>query len=457
VFGAPIMIRGVWGVDVRSLDTGETIFDVNADKLMMPASNMKIVTLATAAECLGWDYRFSTTLETDAPIEGSVLKGDLSIRGGGDPTINTRDNRAAAVFDEWAAALRAAGIATIEGRILGDDQAFDEEGLGAGWAWDYLQFGYAAPVGALQYNENIAELTLAPGSVAGEPAVVRLAAGTGLTILNRMVTGAAGTAETVDFRRRLDGPVLEVIGSVPVGAAAVTRNVAVANPTIFFAQAVKDALVARGISVSGDAMDLDDVAPALATNSNGARRVLATSQSPPLRDVATVLMKVSQNLYAETLLKSLGSAGGALGTTSAGRAVVREVLGGWSVPDDAYVVYDGSGLSRYNYVTPRAVTTILERVFRDPRHKEAFYATLPIAGKDGTIASRMRRSRAEGNAVAKTGSIANVRSLSGYVRTRDGETLVFSIIANDFVIPAATVNWIADLAVEILSNFTRAR
>jgi D-alanyl-D-alanine carboxypeptidase/D-alanyl-D-alanine-endopeptidase (penicillin-binding protein 4) len=458
VFGAPIMIRGMWGVDVRSLETGEAMFGMNGDKLMMPASNMKIVTLAAAADRLGWDHRFPTTLETTAAVAAGVLQGDLIVRGGGDPTINRRDDRANAVFDEWAAALRSAGITAIEGRVIGDDQAFDEEGLGAGWAWDYLQFGYAAPVGALQYNENVADLTVAAGFAAGEPAVVRLPPGTGLTILNRAVTGAAGTEEHVGFRRRLDGPIIEVMGSVPAGGAPATRSVAVSNPTTFFVQAVKDALAARGIEVSGDAVDLDDVAPAHAGNSNGGeRRVLAVSQSPPLRDVATVLMKVSQNLYAETLLKALGAARGGLGTTAGGRAAVREILGGWGVPDDAYVVYDGSGLSRYNYVTPRAVTTILERVYREGRHKEAFFATLPIAGRDGTVASRMRRSRAEGNAVAKTGSIANVRSLSGYVRTRDRETLVFSIIANDFVIPAATVNWIADLAVEILSNFTRRR
>jgi serine-type D-Ala-D-Ala carboxypeptidase/endopeptidase (penicillin-binding protein 4) len=135
--------------------------------------------------------------------------------------------------------------------------------------------------------------------------------------------------------------------------------------------------------------------------------------------------------------------------------VVRATLESWGIPPDGYVIADGSGLSRYNYVTAGTVTAILEHLYREPRHREPFTATLPIAGKDGTIASRMKRTRAEGNAVAKTGSIANVRTLSGFVRTRDGETLVFSILANDFVIPAATVNWIADLAVEILSNFKR--
>jgi D-alanyl-D-alanine carboxypeptidase/D-alanyl-D-alanine-endopeptidase (penicillin-binding protein 4) len=166
-------------------------------------------------------------------------------------------------------------------------------------------------------------------------------------------------------------------------------------------------------------------------------------------------MKVSQNLYAESLLKAAGRLVGGLGTTVAGRNAARTTLSSWGVPEHAYVMVDGSGLSRYNYVSASALTAILERMHSDSRHREALLATLPVAGKDGTLSTRMRGTRAEGNATAKTGSISNVRSLSGFVTTRDGETLVFSILANDFVVPPATVNWIADLAVEVLANFTR--
>ena len=168
-------------------------------------------------------------------------------------------------------------------------------------------------------------------------------------------------------------------------------------------------------------------------------------------------MKVSQNLYAETLIKAIGGARDGLGTFDGGLNAVRATLTSWGVPADSYVNADGSGLSRYNYLAASTVTAILERIYKDDRHRAPFIATLPIAGKEGegTMATRMRRTRAAGNAAAKTGSISNVRALSGYVRTRDGEMLVFSILANDFVIPAATVNWIADLAVEHLANFTR--
>jgi D-alanyl-D-alanine carboxypeptidase/D-alanyl-D-alanine-endopeptidase (penicillin-binding protein 4) len=151
----------------------------------------------------------------------------------------------------------------------------------------------------------------------------------------------------------------------------------------------------------------------------------------------------------------MGAVRGGLGTAEGGRVAVHAVLDAWGVPRDAYTMYDGSGLSRYDYVTARALTTILEHLYRDPRHRDAFLATLPIAGRDGTLASRLGRSRAAGNALAKTGSISNVRALSGFVRTRDDEALAFSILANDFTVDSATVNYIADIAVEILSNFTR--
>jgi serine-type D-Ala-D-Ala carboxypeptidase/endopeptidase (penicillin-binding protein 4) len=452
IFGAPVMAQGLWGVEVKSLDTGKVLYALNARKLMMPASNMKIVTLAAAAETLGWDYRFRTSLETRAPVEDGILKGDLIVRGSGDPTVNTRGNRATAVFDEWAAVLKAAGITRIDGAIVGDDDAFDDAWLGQGWSWDYLQYGYAAPVGALEFNEDIATLSIRPGANPGEPVALELTPGSGLTLVNHAVTGEPTSQTTIEFDRRPNEAVLEVTGSIASAAPPASRDVAVVNPTVYFAQALRNALVARGINVVGGGVDVDDVR---AWVPDPPRRVLAESLSPPLRDIAIVMMKVSQNLYAETLLKAVGAAKGAAGTTAAGRDVARGVFGAWNIAPDTYVQADGSGLSRYDFVTADMIVTLLDHMYRDPRHHDAFVATLPIAGKDGTISSRMKNTRAEANALAKTGSIANVRALSGYVKTRDSETLVFSILANSFTIPAATVNWIADLAVETLSNYTR--
>ena len=451
MFGADVMSQGEWGVEIKSLDTGRVLYTRNPRTLMMPASNMKIVTLATAAQTLGWDYRFTTTLETAAPIENGTLAGDLIVGGTGDPTINTRDQRATQVFDDWALALRGLGITRIDGDIVGDDNAFEDQGLGAGWAWDYLQYGYAAPVGALQYNEDVAALTIAAAPMEGMPANVMLTAGSGLRVINRAYTGAPQSAVTIDYTRHLDAPVLEITGSIPLDSVPLTRAVAVVNPTVFFAQGLKDGLEARGIEVTGDAADADERVTVAPPNT---RRQLLQTQSPPLREIATTMMKVSENLYAETLLKASGAAAGGLGTAAGGVLATRTVLDGMKIPPSTYIQVDGSGLSRYDYVTADMLVTILEHEYRDPASHDAFIATLPIAGKDGTLRNRLKQTRAEANATAKTGSIANTRTLSGFVRTRDGDTLVFSILANSFAIPASTVTWIADLAVETLANYT---
>jgi D-alanyl-D-alanine carboxypeptidase/D-alanyl-D-alanine-endopeptidase (penicillin-binding protein 4) len=165
-------------------------------------------------------------------------------------------------------------------------------------------------------------------------------------------------------------------------------------------------------------------------------------------------MKVSQNLYAEALLKTLGREHG-VGTAENGRRVVRDVLEGWGVTPDQHRQYDGSGLSRYNYVTPGGIVAILRHMALDERLRDGWMAALPVAGGDGTLANRMRRPRVAGNVRAKTGSIANVRSLSGYVTTRDGELIAFSIIGNHFLVPSATIDYATEIAVEYLANFTR--
>jgi D-alanyl-D-alanine carboxypeptidase/D-alanyl-D-alanine-endopeptidase (penicillin-binding protein 4) len=454
IFGAPVMENGLWGVEVKSLDTGRVLYARNPRTLMMPASNMKILTLAAAAETLGWDYRFKTRLETLAAIEDGALKGDLFVVGGGDPTINSRNGRAAAVFDEWASALKAAGITRIDGGVVGDATAFEAPALGQGWSWDYLQDGYAAPVAALELNENTAPLSVRPGAKPGDDAALALPPGTGLGLVHRVVTGEPGSPTNLDIVRLPTGGWIEVRGSIAADAQAVTRTVAVANPALFFAHSLVNELTARGIAVRGLPKELPETRNQLPPL---ARTVIHESASPPLGEIATTMMKVSQNLYAETLLKAVGAAATGTASADAGRRAARAVFDGWQIPGGTYVQADGSGLSRYDYVTASMIVTILERLHRDPRHRDAFVATLPIAGKDGTISTRMRNTRAEANAVAKTGSIANVRALSGYVRTRDGETLAFSILANSFTIPSATVNWIADLAVERLANYTVTR
>ncbi|HEY3384794.1 MAG TPA: D-alanyl-D-alanine carboxypeptidase/D-alanyl-D-alanine-endopeptidase, partial [Vicinamibacterales bacterium] len=448
IFQAAQFDRSLWGIKVQSLDSDEVLYARDAAKLMMPASNMKIVTLATTVERLGWDFTFETKLVASGPIEDGVLHGDLIVVGSGDPTFNGRGGPATRVFDGWADQLKAAGVTRIAGRIVADGRAFDPEGLGAGWAWDDLGSGYAAPVGALQFNEDVAEVAIRPGGSVGAPAIVEIEPPeSGLVIENHVRTTDSGDT-TLDIRRLPGSDRIVVTGDLPLSAKETKRAASVDRPALYFARTLRSTLIAREILVEGDAVEVSPAAPP----SEG--RVLVAHRSPPLSEIARVLMKVSQNLYAETLVKTLGAQSG-VGSTEAGQKVEREVLQSWGVPPEAYVLADGSGLSRYNYVCAETIVRILRQLYRDPRHRQSFMETLPIGGTDGTIARRFIASRATGNVKAKTGSIANVRALSGYVTTADGEALAFSIIANNFAVPAETIYAATDLAVERLAVFTR--
>jgi D-alanyl-D-alanine carboxypeptidase/D-alanyl-D-alanine-endopeptidase (penicillin-binding protein 4) len=256
---------------------------------------------------------------------------------------------------------------------------------------------------------------------------------------------------TLDLQRLPGSTVVQVSGSVPLGGAEVTRSVAVDNPTEYFARVLRAGLVAAGITVHGEAADVRALPgpPDLA-----AARLLVSHRSAPLSEIARVLMKVSQNLYAETLLRAMGAADG-IGSVEAGRQVEKGILEGWGIAPDSFVVVDGSGLSRYNYLTAELLVSVLRRVYGDPRHRAPFMDALPVAGVDGTIAGRFKGTRVAGNARAKTGSIANARALSGYVQTLDGEMLAFSVIANNFNLPQSTIDATSDLLVERLANFTR--
>jgi len=460
ILAAPALERGYWGVLVKSLKTGETLYARNAQKLMMPASNMKIVTLAAAAERLGWDYTYETQLFGAGPIDDGVLDGDLLVVGSGDPSLGVADGVSARVFDDWAERLETLGVRAIRGRVIGDDNTFDDEELGFGWSWDDLPDDYAAGVSALQFNENAARITVKPGAHEGDAAWVDLApAGTGLAIDNRLRTGAADAPTSIAARRLPGSSRLELRGSIPVNVAPATRVVSVDNPTLFAVSALRDALIARGIDIRGPAVDVDDIANP-PKRSDGV--LLVSYRSPPLSILAVRLMKMSQNLYAETLLKTLGvrpvadtcpTPCGA--STADGRANVQATLQTWGVPNESMIQRDGSGLSRYDYVTPDALVTILAHVDRDDRLRQPFEASLPIAGRDGTLANRMKGTTAEGNARAKTGSMSNVRALSGYVTSADGDPLVFSIIANNFETTADVVNRATDAIVVRLAQFTR--
>jgi serine-type D-Ala-D-Ala carboxypeptidase/endopeptidase (penicillin-binding protein 4) len=238
---------------------------------------------------------------------------------------------------------------------------------------------------------------------------------------------------------------------VPLRGVPATRVVSVDNPTIFFVNALRRALIARGFDVRGPAVDIDAIIDA--PPRSGATAI-ASHRSPPLSQLAVRLMKISQNLYAETLLKSIGAAAGTP-SFAGGRTQVERTLQAWGVPSSDLIDRDGSGLSRYDFVTPAALVTVLTHIYGDDRHRDLFTATLPIAGRDGSLSNRMKSTPAENNVRGKTGSMTGVRTLSGYVTDADGEPLVFAIMANNFETTPDVVNQATDAIVVKLAEYKR--
>ena len=449
----------VWGVDVRALERNERLYARAPDVLLTPASTMKLVTLAAAAERLGWEDRFETTLLSAAPIRDGTLPGDLVVRGTGDPTINARGARED--FTRWADELRALGVRRIAGRIIGDDDVLDDgavetPGLGNGWAWDDLLRGFAAPAGALQHRDNVVDVVVEPGPAAGRPARARFRhSGSGLDLRNDVTTARAGETARIRLLRHPGEPLLVVAGRIPEGASPIVRTVAVVNPTLFFAQTFRETLLQHGITVDGEAIDIDRLAARDKASVLLDLRPLVSHQSKPLAAIGVDMLKQSRNLYAESLVRHLGVAAGP--AAYAGRSVVGEVLADWGIDGRGAVVADGSGLSRYTYLTAGALVEVLARMYRDPDHRGRIMAALPVAGRDGTLRRRLVGTAAEGVVRAKTGSMSRVRALAGYVETAGGETLAFAILANNFSAPAAEVTRVIDEAVAMLASYAGRR
>ena len=446
ILGSPLLEHGFWGVVVKPVDRDETWYSVNANKLMTPASSLKVVTLAAAAEKLGWDYRYETKIFPAGTISGGVLHGDLIVVGSGDPGIDDWDGAATALFADWAVQLKAAGITAIDGRIVGDDSAFDNETMGLGWTMDDVAAGFAAGVSALQFNEGNIQLRLGPGDAVGDKAIVTMLPDTGgLTLSNLITTGPSGSSASIT-RRRLPGTSrLELRGTLPFRGRPFAQNVSVDNPTLYFVTALRAALIADGIPIRGAAVDIDDISP---TPSHSGIAPLATYQSPPLSVLATTMMKLSQNQYAEALLKTIGA-----GTAKGGSDVVRAALQNWDIDPAGIIQVDGSGLSRYDFITPATMVAVLTHVERSDRLRAVYESTLPIAGRDGTLEQRMKGTAADGKALVKSGSMTGVRTVAGYVRTADGQMLAFAIFANNFDNSAAVINAATDAVVVRLAGF----
>ncbi|MGE0145034.1 MAG: D-alanyl-D-alanine carboxypeptidase/D-alanyl-D-alanine-endopeptidase [Planctomycetota bacterium] len=442
------------GVIVRDLRDDRVVAEHDSNYGFMTASNMKLVSIAVALESLGADFRFATTLVTAAQIHDGVLDGDLVLVGSGDPTFGGRQEKGdgLAVFDRMIAELKSThGLRRINGHVVGDDDVQPDEVMGEGWAWNYQGDSYAAQVGGLCFAENCATLAIEPGEV-GSPASVRVLPTTSLlTLQGRVETAEREQQRTAWATRERGRNVVRLGGAIPAGARPFRTSVSVENPTLHAATALRDRLIASGIEVGGAAIDRDDL-PTI-TERYGDDRVLAVHESEPLDEILVTLGKVSQNLYAEQVLRA--AAGGNRGmTAAAGHA--KRVLEEFGVDTKGMRIADGSGLSRLDLVKPAQLEDLVRAMWRSPG-REDFLRTLPVGGVDGTLASRFRDPALRGRVVAKTGNISGVTALSGYILSANPEEppLTFSILINNFTCPTSAAKEAMDRFLAVMVGWRR--
>jgi D-alanyl-D-alanine carboxypeptidase/D-alanyl-D-alanine-endopeptidase (penicillin-binding protein 4) len=443
IFADTAFAHAEWGVMVRSLDSGATLYRRNAERAFVPASNMKIITGATALEVLGPEYRYRTELLAAGSVQGGVLRGTLVVRGSGDPSIAARfGGDARATFRAWADSLKAKGVRRIEGGIVGIDTVFTDPPLGRGWPWDDLDAYYSAEVSGLEYNDGSLDIRVFPGKTVGSPAIVVLDPPTSyVQLANRVTTAPAGRPARLNVTRDPVGTGVTIEGEVPVDATRVDESVAVRGVSAFFVTALRETLREAGIAVEGPAMTFEEwPQPVPLTR----MALLFTHRSPPLSEILPKFLKPSQNQTGEILLRTLGREMRGKGTAAAGAAVVDSLLRARGVQTAQQLqMADGSGLSRYDLVTPEVLIGVLTFMTRSPNWN-VWYPALPVAGEDGTLASRFRGTPAAGNVHAKTGTLNGVRSLSGYLTTAGGERLVFSTMVNNHMRSARDADRVID-------------
>jgi len=428
--------KGHWAVLVVDAATGETLLALNPQRYFMPASNTKLFTTALALALLGPDYRFRTSVETRGTLDRyGRLRGELVLVGRGDPNLSNRkfpyekkqerDGPPEKVLGELADAVVARGIQQIEGDVVADDSYLPYERYPLGWGIDDMTFGYGAPVSALAVNDNTLFIRFRPGERESDPAWFGVEPWAEFyQFQNEVKTGAAGVEPRVRAEREPGSRQVVLRGLIPLVSEPQTLTLAVEEPAEYAAHLLKRLLEARGVRIYGKARarHTPDFNP-------GEPLVLAEHASAPLVEAIRVVNKVSQNLHAELLLRSVAREKTGAGATDAGLKVAQEFFKSIGIEEGDVATYDGSGLSQYNLVTPRAVVKLLQYVTQQP-WGEAYGSTLPVAGEDGTLAERMKETPARGRVRAKTGTLNNVNALSGFATTIQGTPLIFSFFGN---------------------------
>lgn len=443
----PAFRNAFWGVEVRSLKSGRTLYARNEERHLKPASTLKLLTTAAALDRLGPEATVRTTLETSAHVDGGGrLLGDLLLVGRGDPNLSGRftEGRITAALEGMADQLAAAGVKRVEGRLVGHEGLFSGDRRGDDWTWGDLVWWYGAEVSALSFNDNCVDLKVGPGERVGDPIVVDLdPVSRYYTLTSSATTAAAGTKSTLTLTRD-PGNQIRITGTLAQDARPYDLYVAMEDPARYTATVFAELLAARGISVRGGvATSRDPLASDL--------RVLATHVGRPLSDVIQAVNKPSQNLHAEILLRLLGAHAGGDGSADGGHEVVQGFLAGAGVAADAVALQDGSGLSRSDLLSPRSLVQLLVAMDRHP-HAAVFRDSLPVAGVDGTLKNRMKGTAAEGRVAAKTGTIRHVNALAGYLTTRSGERLAFAFLANHHTVPGSQATAAMDAILATLAG-----
>jgi D-alanyl-D-alanine carboxypeptidase/D-alanyl-D-alanine-endopeptidase (penicillin-binding protein 4) len=429
--------KGEWGLLVVDAATGETLYEKNAEKYFVPASNMKLLTTALALDTLRADYRFRTTIETNGKLEADgTLRGDLFFVGRGDPNLSNRkfpfdvkeefDGPPERVLAEMADAVVARGLKEITGDVAGDDSYFPRERYPDGWEIDDMVWEYGAAISAIVVDDNTVTLTLTPGEKAGELAQWVVEPGTSEFLVKSEVT-TVGAKEKGDLRltREPGSGVVTLTGTLPAKSAPRKMVLAIQEPAQHAAELLARLLGQRGVKVDGKVRAQHEPDPAEAT-----RTVLAEHLSIRLGDSVKLVNKISQNLHTEVLLRTAARQRGRWTDPEDLPKFAQEFYAKAGIGPEDVVQTDGSGLSRHDMVTPRAFVTLLLYAQKQSWYGE-YYASLPVAGVDGTLNERMKDAGIAGRIHAKTGSVAHVRTLSGYAETAGGRRLIFSFLSNN--------------------------
>jgi len=451
--------RFLWGIAVVD-DRGRLLYQRNAERLFVPASTAKIVVSAVAAALLPADSTVRTSVYGTGPVAGGVLQGDLVLYGRGDPTMSRRcygtdttralacDSDPASPFRRLAAALRAKGIRTVTGDLVGDGSWFEPTLTHPAWESYDLNWWYAAPVSGLGFNDNSVDITWSAGAAAGAPAQLTMSPVLGdVTLDNHTTTVAGDSGATLDFFRDPGTLRIRAEGRVPRGGSGRTEHFALPDPNLYAAWAFTAALGEAGISVQGRARSTTDSAAYLAAR---ASPPLTEVESRPFRDWIFPILNSSQNWFAEMILKQLGRRFGRAGSWTEGLAVERRFLiDSMRIDSTQFALVDGSGLATSNAVSPAALVRLLQFARRRPQ-MEPFLDALPRSGARGSLRSRFLGTSLEGSVVAKPGSITGINALAGYLDLANGRRVTFAVLVNHHTLPnAAMVRAIDSVIVDI--------